>query len=464
MALEPRILVVDDELGMREMLEIVLENAGYKVRAAADVAQTLKVLEEEPIDCVLTDLFMGNDRQAGLKVLTYLQKNMPDTPAIMMTAYGSVETAIEAMRLGAIDYIQKPFQNNDEIRLRVKQALEHRTLKRENAAFRKDQKRRATIDNMIGQSPAFRQVLAMVRKVATLPSTVAIHGESGVGKELVARALHSLSDRAEHPFVAINCGGIPENLLESELFGYKKGAFTGATEDKEGLFVVANGGTVFLDEIGEMPPMLQVKLLRVLDNSMVTPVGGTSSIKVDVRLISATNRDLGKMADEGTFRKDLYYRLNVIPLTVPPLRERADDIPLLARHFVQEHAAHMGLPDREISSAAMACLQRYAWPGNVRELGNAIERALALSTGSVIEVDDLPPTILQQADDLHMPNVLELPLEGIDLEGSIAEIEIKIIKQALEASHYSQKKAAELLQLTPRSLRYRLQKYGLETG
>ena len=305
MAAKHRVLVVDDELSMRELLEIVLESAGYDVTSASSPQEAIAFLREHDTDVVMTDLYMGSDRQAGLHLLEWLREHLPSTPAIMITAHGSVETAVEAMRLGAADYLQKPFKTNEEVRLRVERAIAQRNLRRENEALRKDQARRARMDNMIGKSPAFQEVLAMVRRVAMLPSTVAIHGESGAGKELVARALHQLSSRADKPFVAINCGGIPETLLESELFGYKKGAFTGAGEDKEGLFVVANGGTIFLDEIGEMPIMLQVKLLRVLDNNTVTPVGGTTAVRVDVRLISATNRNLADMVDRGEFRKEI---------------------------------------------------------------------------------------------------------------------------------------------------------------
>ena len=301
----------------------------------------------------------------------------------------------------------------------------------------------------------------MIRRVAALPSTVAIHGESGTGKELVARAIHQLSDRAEKPFVAINCGGIPENLLESELFGHKKGSFTGAVEDKEGLFVVANGGTLFLDEIGEMPMALQVKLLRVLDNSCVMPVGGVAELLVDVRILSATNRNLEEMVQQGRFRADLYYRLNVIPIQVPALRERADDIPLLARHFVQSHAGRMGRTVSEISPEAMEALCAFGWSGNVRELENALERAVALCRGTRIEIGDLPRNIQTH---LAMPRsiVTELPTGGVDLEALVADLEISLIKQALQQSKYSQKRAADLLGLTPRTLRYRLQKYGLD--
>jgi two-component system response regulator PilR (NtrC family) len=455
-----RVLVVDDELSMRELLEIVLQGSGYDVMCAASVDEAVGQLSESECDLVLTDLHMGNDRQAGLRLLGWLGENTPGTPAIMITAHGTVETAVEAMRLGAADYIQKPFKSNDEIRLRVRRAIAERNLRRENEALRTEQTRRARLDSMVGQSPAFQEVLAMIRRVAGLPSTVAIHGESGVGKELVARALHSLSSRSDKPFLAINCGGIPETLLESELFGYKKGAFTGAAEDKEGLFVVANGGSILLDEIGEMPMMLQVKLLRVLDNNTITPVGGTSAVHVDVRIISATNRDLEAMVEAGEFRKDLYYRLNVIPLYVPPLRNRRDDIPLLARHLIAKHADNMGCILKELSPDAESALLRYTWPGNVRELGNVIERALALSSGEAIEPHDLPPVIREYAPEPVLDEDC-LPPAGIDLESLVAKIERDYIRQALERVHYSQLKAASLLGMTPRSLRYRLQKYGL---
>ena len=455
-----RILVVDDDPDVRDTLDLVLSNTPLDVKTARGVEEACAVLEEESFDAVLTDLRMGNNRDAGMEVLSWLKEKSPGTPAIMMTAHGSVESAIKAMNSGATDYIQKPFKN-EEIRIRIKRAIKARDQQRENEALRKEQARRGDIDNMIGKSPAFQEVLEMVRRVAALPSTVAIHGESGVGKELVAQALHTLSNRSKKPFVAINCGGIPENLLESELFGHKKGAFTGAIEDKEGLFVVANGGTIFLDEVGEMPLMLQVKLLRVLDNSLVAPVGGTSSVKVDVRLISATNRDLEKMSEEGTFRSDLYYRLNVIPLTVPPLRERVDDIPLLARYYLGRHAEKMGLDKLDMSGEAEAAIRNYAWPGNVRELGNVMERALALCNGKEIDLKDLP-TNFQQFVPEGLPVFSALPAGGINLEELIEQLEISLIEQALEKSKFSQKKAAQLLGLSARSLRYRLQKYELE--
>jgi two-component system response regulator PilR (NtrC family) len=456
-----RILVVDDELSMRELLEIVLENAGYTTLLADNVEAATEILSKEPVDAVITDLYMGNDREAGMRLVEWISENAAHIPTIMITAHGSVELAVEAIRRGAVDYVQKPFKN-DEIKLRVERAIAQRNLQRENEAMRAEQTRRSKLDGMIGQSAAFKKVYDMVRRVANLPSTVALHGESGAGKEVVARSLHQLSKRKDKPFVAINCGGIPETLLESELFGYKKGAFTGATEDKEGLFVVANGGTLFLDEIGDMPLQLQVKLLRVLDNSTVTPVGGTASVKVDVRIISATNRDLEQMAEDGSFRSDLYYRLNVIPIVIPPLRERRDDIPLLVRHFAEVQSKALERDHPQVSAEAMEALVNYHWPGNVRELANCMERAVALCAGS-IELSDLPGSVQHYEPPLPKAEAgIDWDAGAIDLEARTAEFEISIIQQALERARYSQKRAAQLLSLSPRSLRYRLQKYGLD--
>ncbi len=457
-----KVLVVDDEESMRELLTIVLGNDGYDVTSVADVDAACGVLEEQAFDAVITDLRIGPDRDAGMALLSWLQESSPTTPAIMITAHGSVESAIEAMKRGAADYVMKPFKN-DEIRLLVRRAIEQRDLVRENAALRQELARQGKLEALIGTSPAIEEVRNMVRRVAMLPSTVAIHGESGTGKELVARAIHQLSPRAEKPFVAINCGGVPENLLESELFGHKKGAFTGAVDDKEGLFTVADGGSLFLDEIGEMPLALQVKLLRVLDNSVVTPIGGTTGVTVDVRIISATNRNLEAMVDQSAFRKDLFYRLNVIPIIVPPLRERADDIPLLARHFVRRHGEKLGRGNLKISPESEAHLRNFDWPGNVRELENVLERAVALCDADTVQVTDLPQNV---RDHVALPakDITQLPAGGVDLEALIAEIETGLIEQALQNSRYSQKRAAEMLGLTTRSLRYRLQKHGIDKG
>lgn len=459
MSERPTLLIVDDEEGMRELLEIVFASE-YHVELSPDVESAIGLLEKRSVDAVVTDLRIENDRTAGLRLIEWLNDHAPDTPSIMMTAHGSVDTAIEAMKCGAEDYILKPF-SNDEIRIRVRRAIVERDRVRENRALRSDQVRHATVENMVGTSEEIEQVRAMVRRVAVLPSTIAIYGESGTGKELVARSIHQLSERADKPFVAINCGGIPENLLESELFGHTKGAFTGAVAEKEGLFVAADGGTLFLDEIGEMPLALQVKLLRVLDNHTVMPLGGTRIVPVDVRLISATNRDLEEMVREGEFREDLFYRLNVIPIQVPPLRRRKDDIPLLAYYFVKQHARAMGRPEPTITPDALNAIVEYRWPGNVRELRNAMERAVALSNNGQIKPEDLPLQTLPRPATAAAPNAMHLPEDGVDIESITAEIEMNLIKQALERSRYSQKKAAHLLGLTPRSLRYRLQKYGM---
>ncbi|HRK35194.1 MAG TPA: sigma-54 dependent transcriptional regulator [Candidatus Hydrogenedentes bacterium] len=461
MPVQHRVLVIDDEASMRELLEIVLGKDGYAVVTLSNITDAISLLSKEAFDVVLTDLRMGTERNAGMLLLEWITENSPTTPAIMMTAYGSVETAIEAMKRGAVDYIMKPFKN-DEVRLQVTRAIEQRNLKRENVALKKDQASRGNLDNIVGKSRPAEELREMVRRVSNLPSTVAIYGESGTGKELVARGIHTLSSRASKPFVAVNCGGFPENLLESELFGHKKGSFTGAYEDKEGLFVVADGGSLFLDEIGEMPLSLQVKLLRVLDNNIVYPVGGTQGIPVEVRIISATNKRLDQMVKDGTFREDLYYRLNVIPIQVPALRERKDDIPLLTRAFVTSHAAKMGRGTVQLAPEVETALQSFAWPGNVRELMNVLERAVALCHGDRIEITDLPSYIREHVG-VPTGDSAALPASGFDLEQYVADIETKLIQQALQNSKYSQKRAADLLGLTARSLRYRLKKYGMES-
>lgn len=455
------VLIVDDEASVRELLEIVLSTEPYRLIFADSADAAIEHMREQAPDLVLTDLYMYNDRRAGFRVLSWVRENCPWTPVLMITAHGTVDTAIEAMREGAVDFILKPFPGNDEIRIRVRRALQELSLQREVAALRWALRQRLNLDDMVGSSPKFLAVQDLIGRVAALPSTVAIYGESGVGKELVARALHEHSPRARKPFVAINCGGIPETLLESELFGYRKGAFTGAVEDKDGLFVVAHGGTVFLDEIGEMPMLLQVKLLRVLDTGMVMPVGGTAPIKVDVRLISATNRDLAAMVEQGLFRKDLYYRLNVIPIHVPPLRERREDILPLVEHFMRRGAARLGCAPKRLTAAAERMLREYDWPGNVRELANVVERALALARGPEVDVSDL--MLPAPGGKVSTPE-FHLPPQGIDLEQSVAEMEKTYLRQALERATNSQQRAAELLGLTPRTLRYRLQKYGLLGG
>ncbi|MCA1901824.1 MAG: sigma-54 dependent transcriptional regulator [Candidatus Hydrogenedens sp.] len=463
-----QVLVVDDEESMREVISIILQRGGFYCETAENVESAIHLLKQRSFDAVVTDLVMDNDRKAGMKLLKWIKENTPSLPTLMVTAHGSVENAIEAMQSGAADYIQKPFKSNEEICLRVKKAIEQQALIQENEGLKRERFLLKPYEEIVGNSPAIEQIKKTVYRVAQLPSTVIIYGESGVGKELIARGIHRLSPRAEKPFIAINCASIPETLLESELFGYKRGAFTGAIEDKEGLLAVANGGTVFLDEIGEMPSNLQARLLRVLDNNTVIPVGGTKEIKVDIRIISATNKNLEEMVKKGLFREDLFFRLNVVPITVPPLRERREDIPLLIHHFLKLHSSRMGLPTPKITTEVIEAFTDYYWPGNVRELSNFIERIIALYHESDIDLSHVPDSIKQALlsnvsgnKDKDTIDKIKLPPEGIELEKFIENVEQSLIEQALVRAKYSQKKAAKILGLTPRSLRYRLQKYGL---
>lgn len=457
---QQRLLVIEDEASMAELLQILLRKEGYEVATAGNVQQAERLLIEEQWDLIVTDLWLDQDKDGGIRVLQTLQEQSPSTPALVITAHGSVNTAIEAIKLGAFDYLVKPF-NNDELRLLVQKALEQSALKEENRRLASALRRINQLDNLIGTSPGMTQVKELVRKVGALSSTVLILGESGTGKEMVARAIHECSPRSAGPFMGINCGGIPEGLLESELFGHAKGAFTGAHVDKDGLFKAAHTGTVFLDEIGDTGQALQVKLLRTLDSMSIRPVGSNEEIVVDVRLISATNRDLETMVQEGEFREDFFYRLNVIPIQIPPLRERVEDIPLLGQHFAAKFSARLSKPTEGITPAAMEALTRYPWPGNIREFQNIIERTIALSSNTTIDVDDLPNHITR-------PHVLpgrrasDLPPEGIKLEEKVGEFERSLISQALTRSNHSQVKAARLLNLSPRSLRYKLEKYNMK--
>lgn len=463
-----RVLIVDDEESMREVMSIILERGGFICQTVENEEEAIRILKEQKFDAVVTDLVMYNNPVAGMKILKWVKENIPSLPTVMVTAYGSVENAIEAMQFGATDYIQKPFRSNEEVCLRVRKAIEQQHLLRENEALRTERALLKPFEEIVGNSSVINKIKETIYRVAQLPSTVIIYGESGVGKELIARGIHRLSPRAEKPFIAINCASIPETLLESELFGYKRGAFTGAIEDKEGLLVIADGGTVFLDEIGEMPINLQSRLLRVLDNNIVTPVGGTKEVKVNIRIVSATNKNLEEMVHKGLFRNDLFYRLNVVPIIVPPLRERKEDIPLLINHFLKIHSSRMGLPMPAITPRVVELFLNYSWPGNVRELSNFVERILALCHESEIDLPHIPDPLKQtltisslKPADIHHIEKIELPPEGIHLENFIERIERRLIEQALVYAKYSQKKAAKILGLTPRSLRYRLQKYGL---
>ena len=451
-----RILVVDDEQSMREFLEIFFRREDYDVVTAGDVDSALVAVQADDFDVVISDIQMPP--RSGLELLDAVREHSPETVVIMITAFSTTETAIAAMKQGAYDYVTKPFKV-DELRVVIEKALEKRLLATENRRLRTELRTQLKSRTLVGNSTAMQQVYALVAQVAGSKTNVLVSGESGTGKEPVARAIHDQSDRAERPFVAINCGAIPENLLESELFGHVKGAFTGAVQTKDGLFEMAEGGTLFLDEVGELPPSLQVKLLRAIQDKVVRRVGDTRDRKVDVRIVAATNRRLEDEVAEGRFREDLYYRLNVIQLVIPPLRERMDDVPLLIRHFVEKYARDSEKEIRGVSEEAARILARYPFPGNVRELENVIERAVALCSGDVIGVDALPPTVL---DPPERRSPRRLPLEGTNLDALVSEFEKSLLLEALEHSGGVKKKAAQLLGISFRSFRYRLEKLGLD--
>src|SRR6187399_693768 len=383
------ILIVDDEQSYRQLLSLVFEGDGHTIRTASNGREALTLLQNEPADVVISDVKMPD--MDGIEMLRSVRQTLPDLGVILMTAFASVETAREAFKLGADDFIQKPF-DVEELKLIVKKTLEKQALIVENRAFKRAQRERGSIKNIVGASAKMNAIFQMIETVAEVQSTVLVTGESGTGKELVARAIHDLSPRAEKPFISINCGAFTETLLESELFGYVKGAFTGANTNRKGLFEAAHGGTIFLDEIGEMSTAMQVKLLRVLQEKKVRPVGATEELHVDTRVIAATNRDLASMVSAGTFREDLYYRISVIPIELPPLRERSEDISELATHFVEKFCGPTGRK-LAISENSMRLLERYSWPGNVRELEHTIERAVALEHTSSIEPERLPEKV-----------------------------------------------------------------------
>lgn len=453
------ILVVDDEQGMRELLTVLLEHQGYRVITASDGEQALDLVAHQSPDLVISDVRMP--RMDGIGLLTGIRKADPHLPVIMVTAYASMDSTIQAMRLGADDYITKPFRI-DEIRLVVEKALA-KARRPTDQTSRSAAMEEAQPAGLIGRSPKMVELYKLITRIVELDSTVLITGESGTGKELVARTIHCASPRADRLFLAINCGAIPEQLLESELFGHVKGSFTGAVSHKAGLFEVANRGTVLLDEIGEMSPALQVKLLRFLQGRTFRRVGGTEDLEVDVRLIAATNKDLVKAMAGGAFREDLFYRLNVIPIHLPPLRERTEDIPLLANRLLAQCVLRQRRGPASISPEAMEILVRYRWPGNVRELENVIERAVALET-----TDQLTPTsisVQMSTEDESAGRqrlwTFTLPPEGIDLDNTVSQIEKDLMLQALERSGWVQSKAAELLNLTFRAFRYKVKKYGI---
>ncbi|MCP4446677.1 MAG: sigma-54-dependent Fis family transcriptional regulator [Myxococcales bacterium] len=455
-----RILVVDDERSMREFLAICLKRGGHEVTVVESGVQAVAVLDRAPFDIVITDLRMPGDTD-GIGVLQAVKARELDTEVVMVTAFATAETALSAMKLGAYDYLTKPFKV-DVINTVIARALEKRSLVEANVALREQVAGRYRLASIIGKSARMQKLFALVVKIHSTKTSVLITGESGTGKELVARALHTEGNRGEAEFVAVNCGAIPDNLMESELFGHIKGAFTGAVSDKVGLIRRADKGTLFLDEIGELSLGLQVKLLRVLQERTVRPVGGEDEVAVDVRVLAATNRELEEEVARGAFRNDLYYRLNVIELRIPPLRQRITDIPLLAEHFLTRHAAGLPREIRGFTPQALRHLEQYDYPGNVRELENMIERAVTLADGPLIDVLDLPErkTPAPHPGE-HLPSVF--PEDGIDLDRAIADFERGIVEQAMTQAGGVRKRAAGLLGITFRSLRYRLAKLGLDT-
>jgi two-component system response regulator PilR (NtrC family) len=455
--METKILVVDDEQSMREFLGILLEREGYLVDLAESAEAALARLQSTSYDLVLSDVKMpGMD---GLALLGRIRELSGDTAVIMVTAFSTAEQAVEAMKLGAYDYIAKPF-NVEEIKIIVRNALDRRSLARENLRLREEMRGRYSFSGLCGKSKKMRDVYTLIEKVAGSTANILIFGESGTGKELAAKAVHYNSPRKDRPFVAVNCGAIPETLMESELFGHKKGAFTGAVADRPGLFEQAEGGTLFLDEIGEVPLQLQAKLLRVIQEREFRRVGGAESLKADVRLVAASNRDLEEQVREGAFREDLFYRLNVVQVRMPPLRERTEDIPLLIECFLNKFAGKLPGPE-VITPSALKVLMVYPFPGNVRELENLVERCVVLGSG-VIDMDCLPPQILNFRNTAPSGEEFVIPPDGMNLEAYLDGIEKRLLLQALERCGGVKKRAAELLGLTFRSIRYRLAKFGLD--
>jgi len=451
-----KILVVDDDQGMREFLEIMMTREGYRVVTAGDAGKALARCRKETFDLIITDLKMP--KMDGIGFLKEVKQLSPETMVILITAYASGETAVNAMKEGAYDYIEKDFAIEDIKRI-VRNALAGKEVKRDDALFLKEVGEAVGFGSMIGNSREMLKVYATIKKVADTPANVLILGESGTGKELVARAIHDNSSRRKMPFVVINCGGIPENLLESELFGYIKGAFTGAYSDKAGLFEIANGGTVFLDEIAELPQMLQVKLLRVVQEKTFRRVGGTDGILVDVRIISATHQNLADNVKIGTFREDLYYRLNVIPLQLPPLRDRKEDIPILTKHFIEKYSREFGKEIITISAYALELLMQYPFPGNIRELQNIIERSVALETSNIILPENL--ILSKEISKEEEKTIPDLPDDGLNLNDELAIFEKGLIEKALKKTGGSKSRAAELLKISYDSLHYRSEKLGI---
>jgi len=451
------ILIIDDEKSLLDVLSLVFKKEGYEVKTATSGGEALEILQNNTLDLVITDIRMPHI--SGMEILKYVKSNIPEVPVIVITAYGSIKQAVEALKVGALDYIVKPF-DVEELKILVARGLERKHLELENILLKKDLKEKYRFEDMIGKSRLMQEIYVLIEKVAGTDSTVLITGESGTGKEMAARAIHNLSRRKDKPFVTINCAALPENLLESELFGHTKGSFTGAVSDKKGMFEVAHKGTLFLDEIGEMSPWTQVKLLRALQERKIRRVGGTEEIPVDVRVIAATNQDLKKRIEEGRFREDLFYRLNVISFEMPPLRKRIEDIPLLVKHFLQKYCQQMGKKMKRLAPEVIGIFETYPWPGNIRELENAIERIVAIEDRETITPACLPSEML----DLGRKDELKVELgPNFNLNNYLDNVAKKYILRALETSRGRLKRAAPLLGVSYRTLRYLMDKYGLKT-
>jgi two-component system, NtrC family, response regulator PilR len=454
------LLVVDDEKSICEMLDIAFRKMGHRVETVTSVDAARQKLESAVFDLIVSDVKMPH--ASGLDLLRYVRESHPDTLMILITAHGTTGTALLAGQLGAFDYVEKSHEFVDDLKFAVKRALETHRIQTENVILRRELGKERGLDHIVGQSAPMRGLFELILSVAPTSSTVLILGESGTGKELVARAIHESSNRRDQPFVSINCSAFQETLLESELFGYMKGSFTGAAANKKGLFEYASGGTLFMDEIGEMSLPMQVKLLRALQERKIRPIGGNEEIEVDVRVIAATNRDLQEMVKDQKFRTDLYYRISVIPLEVPPLRNRPSDISLLAFHFLEKFNGQMNKSIRGIGSESIRLLEAYTWPGNVRELENAIERAVALEKGTEISVDSLPDRVVRGWDAPRSEGSLaDLPEQGIDLQAHIQQIERRLLEAALAQAGGVRTRAAALLKMSYRSFRHYAKKYDL---
>ncbi|MFC2164253.1 sigma-54-dependent transcriptional regulator [Acidobacteriota bacterium] len=452
-----RILIIDDEKSILDLLSVVFKKEGYKVETALSAKAALDFINNDDFDLILTDIKLP--QMSGMRILKIIMDQDPQMPVVMITAYGTIKQAVEALKMGALDYVVKPF-NLEELKIIVAQGLEKRRIQAENVLLKKELKEKYGLESMVGKSKEMLEIYSLIEKIAGTDSTVLVSGESGTGKEIAARAIHHQSSRRDKSFVSINCGALPENLLESELFGHVKGSFTGAIANKKGMFEIAEKGTLFLDEVGEMSPWTQVKLLRTLQDKRIRRVGGTDEIPVDVRIIAATNQELKKRIEEGKFREDLFYRLNVISLEVPPLRNRKEDIPLLITHFLEKYCARMGRQMKRIPPRVLKIFESYLWPGNVRELENTIERIIAIEERETITESSLPEEMLIPQSESERN--LELK-PGFDLNATIDEISRNFVQQALRRANGNLKETAELLGINYRSLRYLIEKLELKS-